>query len=288
MYHGGTYGTYLHWCLETLCSAEPVVSPFTNIGNSHMFSGKTLLNIDGWHQYMSSGKKSKIVRLHPKTKQTEKISTNLDKIMSTVDRAIYIYPDSDSVLLTINNYYSKIWTNWWKYQFDNHINQEKIYNNWPVTRSVPIDQLPIWVQREFLSLYLVPAWQSQVEWQTRGTWQHPNCYVVFVSDILYNFKSTLESIGEFCQFEFQKLVKDLVPYHAQNIKLQKYIGQDLICNNIVNSVISDQTVSWSPLSVVSEAWIQWELRNRGLEIRCHDLDKFPTNSVHLKELLYPV
>lgn len=36
----------------------------------------------------------------------------------------------------------------------------------------------------------------------------------------------------------------------------------------------------------SEAWIQWQLRNLGYEIQCHGLDKFPTNSVHLHELLY--
>jgi hypothetical protein len=45
---------------------------------------------------------------------------------------------------------------------------------------------------------------------------------------------------------------------------------------------------WNPLPLASEAWIQWQLRNLGWEIKCHELDIFPTNSVYLKELLYHI
>jgi hypothetical protein len=40
--------------------------------------------------------------------------------------------------------------------------------------------------------------------------------------------------------------------------------------------------------LASESYVQWQLRNLGYEIQCHELDKFPTNSVHLKELLYTI
>jgi predicted nuclease with RNAse H fold len=46
--------------------------------------------------------------------------------------------------------------------------------------------------------------------------------------------------------------------------------------------------TWEPLPLPSEAWIQWQLRNLGYELRCHGLDMFPTNSVQLRELLYRV
>lgn len=288
IYHGGTYGTYLHWCLDTLCSNDPVKAPFTNVGNSHMFSEQMFSGIECWQQYKDKGSWSKIVRLHPKTKQNENLTANLNEIMSTVDRAIYIYPDSNSVLLTINNYYSKIWKNWWQHQFDSEINPEKIYNNWPVSRVVPIDQIPAWIKREFLSMYLVPAWYAQVEWNHLDLWKHPNCCNIFVDDLLNNFESTIETVGKFCHFDFCRSIKDLEPFHKQNIKLQKFIGQDQICNNIIDAVLSEQDYSWTELPLPSEAWVQWQLRNLGWEIRCHGLDMFPTNSVHLKELLYSV
>lgn len=41
-YQGGTYGTYLEWCLTSLTSTDQLVSPFTDVGNSHKFRGHFL------------------------------------------------------------------------------------------------------------------------------------------------------------------------------------------------------------------------------------------------------
>jgi hypothetical protein len=288
MFHGGTYGTYLEWCLTMLCSKTSIVAPFTETGSSHKFKGNHLLNMDGWQRYCESGNEFDFVRFHPKTTASENVSTNLDSVMSLVDRAIYIYPDAGSMLLTINNAYEKVWSNWWQHQFNGSIDPAKIYNNWPVSPDVPVSQLPTWIQREFLSLYLVPAWKDQVNWYHLDSWSNLNCCTVLVNDLLQNFESTLESIGKFCNLDFQTPPSELAPYHSQNLKLQKFYGQDQICQKIIQSVLTNQPMQWDVLPLPSEAWIQWELRNRGYEIRCHGLDIMPTNSVQLKELLYPV
>ena len=46
--------------------------------------------------------------------------------------------------------------------------------------------------------------------------------------------------------------------------------------------------SWQEhiLPMASQAYIQWQLRNNGFEIRCDGLDNFPNDSVQLKSLLY--
>ena len=288
MYHGGTYGTYLEWCLTTLCSDTDIQAPFTSNGNSHAYQGHHLLNMAGWQKYLQSDKCWDVVRFHPKTLRDESLVANIESVLSIVDRAIYIYPDSDSVLLTINNFYSKIWDNWWDHQIHTEIDQGKIYDNWPVPRTVPIGQIPLWIQREFLSLYLLPAWQSQVEWDHTKAWSNSKCVVVRINDLLYNFEETVTHLGKVCQFDFKMPASELKQYHLQNLKLQQFLGQDQICQDILQTVLSDQQCEWAPLPLPSQAWVQWQLRNLGYELQCHGLDTFPTNSIQLKELLYPV
>jgi len=293
MFHGGTYGTYLNWCLYTLTSETDIQAPFTDQGTSHNFKGAEyksahLLNMDGWDQYCSSTNFIDFVRFHPKTQKSDSLSDNLNRIMSVVNRAIYIYPDPNSVILAINNYYSKTKTDWWSYQFTNVIDPDNIYSNWPVPKNIPLDQIPQWVRREFLSLYLVPAWQDQVEWNHLDHWNHPNCCNVLVNDLLDNFESTIATVSNFCQIDLKRPIKDLLPFHHQNIKLQKFINQDRICNQIIQSIISGSNLDWEPLPLPSEAWLQWQLRNLGFEIQCHELDVFPTNSLQLKKLLFNI
>lgn len=288
LFHGGTYGTYLEWCLTTLRSSADIQPPFTSKGNSHGYQGNHLLNMDGWQRYLVDDRQLEIVRFHPKTLQTESLESNLNSVLQCVDRAIYIYPDSDSILLCVNNAYNKIWKDWWGHAFQQDINQNVIYDNWPVPTTVPIDEVPAWIKREFLSLYFMPSWESQVEWNHIKTWSNSNCYTVLTKDLLHNFEETISRIMKFCQFDFKRSISELVPYHLQNLKLQKFIGQDQLCNNILQKVLSNEYYEWQSLPLLSEAWIQWQLRNLGYEIRCHGLDIFPTNSVQLKELLYPV
>ena len=88
--------------------------------------------------------------------------------------------------------------------------------------------------------------------------------------------------------QFKRDVVELLPFHQQNLKLQKYIGQDQICNQIIDAVVNNQPFEWEELTLTSESWMQWVLRNRGFEIRCDGLDMFPTNSIQLRELLYTV
>ena len=64
----------------------------------------------------------------------------------------------------------------------------------------------------------------------------------------------------------------------------------MLCKNIVTSTISNTPFDWADqnTTLVGESFVQWDLRNRGFEIRCDGLDTFPTNSLQLRELLYPV
>jgi hypothetical protein len=245
--------------------------------------------MQGWREYLSSNSKYNFARLHPKVSKTESITDNLNEVLYSATDIIYLYPDKDSVLLTVNNYLTKIWDDWWNHQFFTEIDASKIYSNWAVANT-PIDQIPTWIRREFLSFFLMPAWYDQVEWYHLDLWNHPRSHNILVKDLLYDFESVINRLQQTLNFNFVRPVSDLLPYHEKNLQLQKFRNQDELCKNIVDSIVDNFEFDWSDQSVplASESWIQWQLRNLGYEIQCHELDIFPTNSVHLKELLYTI
>jgi len=285
IFSGGSYGTYLEWVLTTLTSDCKIVPPFNTNGNSHKFKGNHLININGWTDYVKKNLVNQFVRLHPKVTKDESINNNISLILTTASKIIYIYPDNTATLLVINNYFSKIWSDWWDYQFCNEISPAVIYKNWPVPADTPIKEIPHWIKREFLSFYLMPAWLDQVGTPIETT---DSILPITVSDLLYNFKNTINIIKNFINIPFIKSLEDLLPIHNQMLSLQKFTNHDILCNQIVNHAVTDVLLDWQhqPLTLVSESWIQWRFRELGYKMACHGLDMFPTNTVQLKELLY--
>jgi len=299
IFNAGAYGTYLEWCLTTLTEEIEIVLPLLSDGSSHRFSGTHLLNMSGWHNYVNAGKLAKFVRFHPKVKQEESIKENLETVLSSVEKIICLYPDADSVLLNINNVFDKISKTWWPrsgpmnvLQIENEYQQisDKIYQNWPVDRNTAFDEIPHWIKREFLSLYLMPMWKDQVEWFLPEQFKNSNCQFLFLNDLLYNFENTLENIKQFLNLSFIKEIDQLIPMHKKMLASQLNLGQDLLCNQIVNSCVTDIEFEWAGkyLPLPSESWVQWQLRNLGFEIKCDGLNRFPTNSSELKKLIYTI
>jgi hypothetical protein len=288
LYNGGSYGTYLEWVLTTLTSTDNIVLPFTDVGNSHLFVGN-YLNCPGttnWQEKIDQSTFFQFARAHPKLYEHSSIRDNLLIALNSFDQIIFCYPDQKTILLTINNVFTKIWDSWIEHRLTDPVFADNLYTNWNVDPATPADCIPIWIVRELLSYNLMPSWKSEVEWFLPDVWNHPRCKFLFVSDLLYNFESVVDEIKNFCRLDFKKEIKDLLPCHAQMLNLQKYLTQDSLCSNIVDATINAQSMCWESLPLASQSWIQWQLRNLGYEIRCNGLDKFPTNSIHLQELIY--
>ena len=288
VFAAGTYGTYLEWALSTLVLGLPPTDPLTNTGNSHNFKGNHLHNMQGWHEYVTSNQPVQFVRFHPKTQQNQSLSDNLNKVLATVDRAIYIYPEESATLLSLNNSCTKVWESWWNHTFSNDLSSDVLYNNWPISRDINVNNVAKWIQREFLSHYLMPMWQAQLEWDHTKTWANPRCLVVGVNELLLQPTLTFDKIKSFCNLEYVQSLETIMPLHEKMLSMQNNLGQDQICRDIIDSVQQQTELDWNTLPLASEAWVQWQLRNLGWEIKCHGLDIFPTNSVYLKELLYNV
>ena len=285
-FHAGSYGTYLEWCLTTLVSGTPIHEPFNKNGNSHQFKGNHLRNMQGWRSYLSSNAQYQFIRVHPKTLAEENISNNICEIANNVSHLIYLYPGQENILLTVNNYFYKVWDSWISHAFSREINPSKIYNNWPIAPNTPVDQIPTWIMREFLSYYLMPAWFDQVEWDRPLAFPCQNVTVITVQQLLFDFVNTMKGIKTVCNLDYQVDPEQLLPSHVKNLHLQQYLDHDRICREIIESIKNNTNISWDTLTLPSEAWTQWALRNLGYEIKCYDLDVFPTNSKTLRDLLY--
>jgi hypothetical protein len=288
VYNGGNYGTYLHWVLTTLTTDIPIVAPFNSNGNSHQFRGTHARNIYSptWQEIVKKERSCLFFRIHPKIQDSDKIDNSLNQILDVAEKAIYLYPDHDSVLLNVNNFYSKIWAEWWEWRLSDPVFADNLYDNWPVKRGTPIDQIPVWIKREMLSFNLMPSWYDQVEWYHPDRWSHPRCQLVLANELLYDFESTMQKLQKFCNLEFKKPIRDLVPIHDTMLSLQTNLSQDQLCHNIVNHTLANQPFEWEDIPLPSQSWIQWQLRNLGYEIHCYGLDKFPSNSAALQDILY--
>lgn len=295
LYNGGAYGSYLQWLIYSMTVNYPVVDPLTSKGTSHNFtklldqSDMTQIGsfmLDDFFK-MSCQDIPSITKLHPKNAKYKNLKQNVNNILDRVERCIILYPDKNSYLLAINNYVYKIWDNIWSGALKN-LNPADLYTRFQLDPGTDLNQMPDWVAREFLSYNLFSSWEDQVEWYFPDQFQDYRCLYVYINDLLFDPVNTLQKLKEFMCYTYVRPFKDILPLHEKNKSLQLYITQDSIANNIVQNVLNNQCYDWSDqlVTLVTEAYVQRTLRDIGYEVRCHDLNIFPTNSADLRELLY--
>jgi hypothetical protein len=134
----------------------------------------------------------------------------------------------------------------------------------------------------------MPSWFDQIEWEHHATWSNPKSITVYLNELIYDFEKTILKIQKFCKLDFKKPIKNLIPIHYTMLSLQSFLGQDQLCHKFLAHTLNDHNMDLVDIPLPSQAWLQWQLRNLGFEIRCSGLDTFPTNSIQLKELLYSV
>jgi hypothetical protein len=73
------------------------------------------------------------------------------------------------------------------------------------------------------------------------------------------------------------------------ISLQKFADSDQVCQHIINSVLAGTEISWRPLHIIEQAFVQWQLRDlHNLDMLCYNLDEFPLTTSDLKKVLINV
>ena len=281
VYNSGTYGTYLMWLMGLTNGYDdsPIELPFKSNGNSHKFQWETSNILTKYHPKQQDGFKKENI-----------LSSNMDDILVNHRNGVYIYPGKNTQLLSLNNFFSKVWA------FDDLcdnllLDLSMFYVNWDVSPGVIYySEIPQWILREFFSINIMSSWRSQIEWNHVETYASSKLYRVLTDDIVGDIHTTLYNICDFCDIEHRLPYDKLEYIHNEMLKLQVHIGKDKLCRTIVAETLNGRYYDYSgkQLSLVDESWIQWELRNKGYEMYCDGLNEFPNNTEELDKKIYKI
>ena len=151
-----------------------------------------------------------------------------------------------------------------------------------------IHDFDIWELRELLSNYHFSAISRQISaWETVSA-NNPNTKFIFIDSLKTDFINTIVSAAKYFDiFVTDSQIDKLKEIHIEWAKIQKQIDKDLLCAQIVNSIITNEFFDWFDysLSIIDEAWIQKSLNDNGIKIKCCNLNKFPTNTTDFLPLL---
>lgn len=137
-----------------------------------------------------------------------------------------------------------------------------------------------WEFREWFSLFYVP-WVS--EWIDSPNQVTDTFLKIKNVDVLFDTKKTLLKIIDFCGLTVSR---DLDPFITEWRSKQQYILDEFdLLDQIVKQTVDGQEFSWKPINIISESIVQQRFRKAGYEIKCHDLNTFPTDSKTLYSLL---
>lgn len=149
----------------------------------------------------------------------------------------------------------------------------------------------IWQLRELLSFYWFSRSQGQIQAWQQVKQNNPDILVLSISNLKNHFEQCVTQAANFAGITVQSQAwEKLIDTHRQWVELQHQINKDSLCNKIIKCLTINESFDWSTaeLSIVDEAFIQHKLHNAGINIRCQDLNTFPTNTQDFVSLLeYP-
>jgi hypothetical protein len=262
----GCYGNYLTRCLYYYTDLLPGVIPvfdFDHNGSSHS------RRID-WES-------RKIIHCY---------HLNDVDVLDT-DSVITIIPNSNHRLDYCNNQFVKeensLLTNYIKTLITDLEIQNTLYTKW--NWKGPIDQtVPKWMLREWLSFWIEESWNdgyNPVPYQDMQS-----VATLYCNDIFDNFLDTLQQIVQALQLTLKQNYSTIIDNHNLFVSKQMFHGSQIICNQWVSDVVKGINQTIRKLTIFDEAYLQSQFRKLGYEIKCHELDIFPNNSLEMKQLIF--
>lgn len=152
-----------------------------------------------------------------------------------------------------------------------------------------INDFDIWELRELLSFYWFTRSDGEIAaWRKNAQLNSDKIMFINIDDIKHNFLHTVKNAaGHFGVPMGDDVLDSLQQVHAKWLNLQKQINKDSLCRQIVDALLQRIPFDWNQcnLSLIDEAWIQKTLRDHNVEIKCQDLNVFPTNTDDFLPLL---
>lgn len=246
------------------------------------------------------------------------LNDNLKKLVDNFKNIIFIYPTINSINCLINNIYFKIRTYddlsregidadvWLRdnMKSDRMISLAKVYGidklrlelsyeidnqnllKWDHTS---IDEFELWELRELSSKYFYDRTMLNIitddeiiELKSK----YPKVKFIELDQLRDNFEKTLLSILD--TFEIKDInYNDVSKIYQQWLPTQIHLYKDQQINTIVTALINNLELDWTSynISFFDEIFIQRKLFDNNIEIKCYNLNIFPTNAKDFQPLL---
>lgn len=201
----------------------------------------------------------------------------------TSDHIVVIVPDRYHALdYFVANYVKTYRGNWVAWMQRHHNECHSLLQNWGTYHSW--NQVPRWVQREFMSLN-IDAWLL-AGYDTNSYQRLRSTYTLKTNDLFTSMSSwfgkMLLSLG-LVQIKSDAVIDKL---HSRFIQQQSCHDLQNHCIQWCEHVLCGTESQIEVLNVAQEAYIQAWFRRAGYEVKCHDLETLPTCSLQMKKLLY--
>lgn len=241
--------------------------------------------------------------------ETELLKQDIEFLLEKIDKVLILYPTATTRIWILNNSLTKfamddqIYKDWYEpigiskesleeefvQGFDNRVKYivnkyySPLFKFWGKNSIVELED---WEIREILAgNYFTNEFGH---WEQAKLHFSNNSKIKFISmDRLKT--NSYEAIRE-C-FEFFNITGYSPDKVIQIIKeweqLQIHKNKDSDISSIVNSIINHESLSWDDkeFSLLEEAFIEKSLRDADIKIKCHKLNKFPTNTKEFENFL---
>jgi hypothetical protein len=301
VYPPGGYGTFVEWCLTYFSSEISTITlPFTTNGSSHLFAGNPLdffvdqKNFPNFvsmttEEYFSSNINYAFARTHGQLDILGElpgynIKSYIDHVRHNVKKIVLLTVPENAQLLVLGNSITKTKMATKRLgDFSSRVVKE-FKDQFQVSDTTNV---PAWQLREMISY-----WHER-----RLTELHANRYTeitdskiinISIRDLVDNFEHTIVYLFNALSIPIHN-VNQLLSIRQHWLSLQKFIDSDEVCQQIINSVLDGTELSWRPLHIIEQAFVQWQLRDlHQLDMLCYNLDEFPLTTSGLKKVLINV
>lgn len=204
------------------------------------------------------------------------------------DQTVVILPCADHRLDYFNNQFVKNTKSLLIEYICNYMSKDQIYaklkKHWGYEHGLN-EYTPRWIIREWFSFFITDIWEHGYNYDR---YFHVNSLVsIDTNDLFNNYQSSLIKIFDRLELKFRVDYPVIQKQHENFVKNQKFhcIQKkcDIWCEQIINN---DETGSMLNLTIFDEAYIQHKLRILGYEIKCDNLNKFPTLLCEMHKLIY--
>ena len=270
-YPCGAYGKFISWTLLWLSGVFNTDARPFNGQNAHSWNSDKII-ADTVEQACDIAKSG--LSMHPVYQEDQTLSAQLKKLSSVYNKIVYLYPAKQDYVWYMNNKIYKVWPG----NSGLQVQFEHLGHNY-------LDKT-LWEQREYLSLFyydktLIEVRQDEIEYLNKT-------YIktVPINSIRDNFMQTIISIADWCDIKIKQTDFNILSLHKDWMSVEKYLYKDKLINDLVDSIITGEHKDMHDLTIVDESEIQRRLRNKGFEIQCYELNKWPNTTTELRELIY--